>query len=99
MILFEGPWTFLSVATLVTMVAVAVSILVASLRVMRGPSLPDRVVALDLVGLLAVSVISVVAIATQKPVLLDSAIALALIAFLSTVAFARFIEWQGEKAE
>lgn len=99
MILFEGPWTFLSVATMVTMVAVAVSILVASLRVMRGPSLPDRVVALDLVGLLAVSVISVVAIATKKPVLLDSAIALALIAFLSTVAFARFIEWQGEKAE
>ncbi len=99
MILFEGPWTFLSVATMVTMVAVAVSILVASLRVMRGPSLPDRVVALDLVGLLAVSVISVVAIATQKPVLLDSAIALALIAFLSTVAFARFIEWQGENAE
>jgi multicomponent Na+:H+ antiporter subunit F len=99
LILFEGPWTFLSVATLVTMVAVAVSILVASLRVMRGPSLPDRVVALDLVGLLAVSVISVAAIATQKPVLLDAAIALALIAFLSTVAFARFIEWQGEKAE
>ena len=99
MILFEGPVTFLSVATLATMIAVAVSILVASLRVMRGPSLPDRVVALDLVGLLAVSVISVVAIATQKPVLLDAAIALALIAFLSTVAFARFIEWQGEKAE
>ena len=99
MILFEGPWTFLSVATMVTMVTVAVSILVASLRVMRGPSLPDRVVALDLVGLLAVSVISVVAIATQQPVLLDAAIALALIAFLSTVAFARFIEWQGESAE
>jgi len=99
LILFEGPWTFLGVATLVTMVAVAVSILVASLRVMRGPSLPDRVVALDLVGLLAVSVISVAAIATQKPVLLDAAIALALIAFLSTVAFARFIEWQGERAE
>jgi len=99
LILFEGPWTFLSVVTLVTLTAVAFSILVASLRVMRGPSLPDRVVALDLVGLLAVSVISVVAIATQKPVLLDAAIALALIAFLSTVAFARFIEWQGEKAE
>ncbi|MFU8888040.1 MAG: monovalent cation/H+ antiporter complex subunit F [Trueperaceae bacterium] len=99
MILFEGSVTFLSVATLATMVAVAVSILVASLRVMRGPSLPDRVVALDLVGLLAVSVISVVAIATEQPVLLDAAIALALIAFLSTVAFARFIEWQGEEAE
>jgi len=99
LILFEGPWTFLSVVTLVTMITVAVSILVASLRVMRGPSLPDRVVALDLVGLLAVSVISVMAIATQQPVLLDAAIALALIAFLSTVAFARFIEWQGDKAE
>jgi multicomponent Na+:H+ antiporter subunit F len=94
-ILFEPPLGFLAVATLVTMLTVAVAILVAALRVVRGPSLPDRVVALDLIGLLAVSVISVVAIASQQPVFLDAAIALALIAFLGTVAFARFIEWQG----
>lgn len=99
MILFEPPMGFLAIATYVTMIAVAISILVAALRVFIGPSLPDRVVALDLVGLLAVSVISVVAIASQQPVLLDAAIALALIAFLSTMAFARFIEWQGGRDE
>lgn len=97
MTLFEPPLGFLAVATLITMVVVAVSILVAALRVIVGPSLPDRVVAIDLIGLLAVSVIASVAIASDQPVLLDAAIALALIAFLGTVAFARFIEWEGRR--
>ena len=63
--------------------------------VLRGPGLPDRALALDLIGLLSVSFIAVVAIASQQAVLLDAAIALALVSFLGTVAFARFIERRG----
>jgi multicomponent Na+:H+ antiporter subunit F len=50
------------------------------------------VLALDMIGLLSVSFIAVVAIASHQAVLLDAAIALALVSFLGTVAFARFIE-------
>lgn len=61
-------------------------------RLVRGPSLPDRVVALDLMATLAVGLIAVYAVAADQPVFLDVAVVLALMAFLGTVAFAHFIE-------
>ncbi len=62
------------------------------LRLALGPSLPDRVVALDLLTVLAVGFSTLFAIAAGQPAFLDVAIALALVAFLATVAFARFAE-------
>ena len=64
----------------------------AFVRLVRGPSLPARVVALDMMGSLAVGIIAVYAVATGQPILLDVAIILALIGFLGTVAFAYYIE-------
>jgi multicomponent Na+:H+ antiporter subunit F len=69
-----------------------VALCLAFLRLVRGPTLPDRVVALDLITVLVVAIIVLYAIATHEHVLLDAAIVLALIAFLGTVAFARYIE-------
>jgi multicomponent Na+:H+ antiporter subunit F len=84
-----GP---LDVVASLALVLVTVSIVLAFVRVVRGPSLPDRVMGLDMIGLMAVSVIVLIAIVSDQSVLLDAAIALALIAFLGTLAFARFIE-------
>lgn len=64
----------------------------AFIRLVRGPSLPDRVVALDLMATLAVGYMAVYAVDTGQAMFLDVAVVLALIAFLGTVAFARFIE-------
>ena len=61
-------------------------------RLVRGPTLPDRVVALDLIGVLAVGMIAAYAVATDQPVLLDPATVLALVGFLGTVAFARYLK-------
>jgi multicomponent Na+:H+ antiporter subunit F len=61
-------------------------------RLVRGPSLPSRVVALDMMGSLAVGIIAVYAVATRQTIFLDVAIVLALIAFLGTVAFAYYVE-------
>jgi multicomponent Na+:H+ antiporter subunit F len=63
-------------------------------RLVRGPSLSDRVVALDMVAYLAVGVIALWTLASGEAAYLDAALVLALIAFLATVAFARFIEGQ-----
>jgi multicomponent Na+:H+ antiporter subunit F len=79
----------------VVLVVLNVALLLAFVRLVRGPSLPDRVVALDLIGTLVVGVIAVYAIMTGQPVLLDAAIVLALVAFLGTVAFARYVEKGG----
>jgi multicomponent Na+:H+ antiporter subunit F len=93
--LFEAPLTFLGVAAHVSLLFVTIAIALAGYRAVRGPSLPDRVVGLDLIGLLSVSFIAIVAVASLQSVMFDAAIALALVSFLSTVAFARFIEWRG----
>lgn len=62
------------------------------LRLARGPSLPDRVVALEYITVLTVAFAAVYAIETDHPAFLDVAVALALALFLATVAFARYLE-------
>ena len=62
---------------------------------MRGPTLPDRVVALDLMGVLAVGMLAAYAVDTNQPGLMDPAAVLALVGFLGTVAFARYLERRG----
>jgi multicomponent Na+:H+ antiporter subunit F len=68
------------------------SLLLALVRLLRGPSLADRVVALDLIAAIGIGVIAAHAIADEQPVFLDVAIILALISFVGTVAFAQYLE-------
>jgi len=69
-----------------------ISMFLAFIRLVRGPSLPDRVVSLDLIAITAVGLIGVYAVSTGQPIYIDEAMVLALIAFLGTSAFAHFIE-------
>ena len=70
----------------------SLALLISFIRLVLGPRLPDRVVALDLVGVLVVGLIILYDIATRLPVFLDAAIALALVGFAGTVAFAKYLE-------
>jgi multicomponent Na+:H+ antiporter subunit F len=70
----------------------SLSILLVFVRLVRGPSVPDRVVALDLLSMLSIGVSAAYAIATDQPVFLDVASVLALVSFLGTVAFAFYLE-------
>jgi multicomponent Na+:H+ antiporter subunit F len=74
------------------LVTLALSILVAVVRLVKGPSLPDRVVAMDLMGILVVGLIVVLAASTGVHATLDAAIVIALIAFVATIAYATYIE-------
>ncbi len=82
----------LNVTSYLVLTMLTVAMFLALLRLVRGPSLPDRVVALDLLVMLAVGFITVYDIATAMTVFLDVAIVLALLSFLGTVAFARYVE-------
>jgi multicomponent Na+:H+ antiporter subunit F len=62
------------------------------IRLVLGPSLPDRVIALDLMAAMVVGIICTYAIGTNQLVFLDVAIVLALIAFLGTIAFSQYVE-------
>jgi multicomponent Na+:H+ antiporter subunit F len=69
-----------------------IAVILAFVRLVRGPTLPDRVVALDLIATLMIGIIAVYAIAIKEPVFLDLTLVLALLSFLGTIAFARYIE-------
>lgn len=71
-----------------------VALLLSFLRLLRGPTLPDRVLSLDLMGLTLIALMVAYAVETGQPASLDVAAVLALLAFLGTVAFATYIERQ-----
>lgn len=73
----------------------SLSLLFAFLRLAKGPSLPDRVVALELIASIVAGFIGVHAIDTGVSSYLDIAIVLALTAFLAAIGFARFIQVRG----
>lgn len=70
----------------------ALALLLAFVRLVRGPTLPDRVVALETVAVVSVGMIVTYAVATDEPVLVDVASVWAIISFLSVIAFAHYIE-------
>ena len=84
-------------ATMVNIVLImlGVAILLTFIRLMYGPTLADRVVALDVMTTQAVGLIAVYDMATREPVYLRVAMVLALVAFLGTVAFAYYLQRRG----
>jgi multicomponent Na+:H+ antiporter subunit F len=80
------------IVTTAALAMLAVAAALAFVRLLRGPTLPDRVVALDLIGVLIVCVIVAVAATSGQQTYLDVAIVIALVSFVGTVAYARYIE-------
>ena len=70
----------------------SVALALAFIRLVRGPSLPDRVVALDLIAVLAVAIVIVLDISGGDIHFLDPAIVVALVGFTGTIAFSRYLE-------
>ena len=75
-----------------TLVTLGVALLLAFIRLVKGPTLPDRIVAMDLIGVLVVGIIVVLAGSSGVRATLDAAIVIALVGFLSTVAYATYVE-------
>jgi len=69
-----------------------ISVLLVFVRFLKGPTLADRVIALDLLITIGIAIIAVYSIVSDQPTFLDMAMIMALIAFLSTVAFAYYME-------
>jgi multicomponent Na+:H+ antiporter subunit F len=68
-----------------------ISIILALVRLVKGPAAADRIVALDLISILIVAFLAAYSIYAGETSFLDVAIGYALIAFLGTVALARFL--------
>ncbi|WP_047042536.1 monovalent cation/H+ antiporter complex subunit F [Vibrio mexicanus] len=71
------------------------ALLLASIRLLKGPSLPDRVVALELMASITVGMVVLYGAAYNQPKIIDVAIVLALTSFLAAVGFSSYLEKRG----
>ncbi len=84
-----------TVPILFALALLAVAAGLAFIRLVKGPTLPDRVIAIDLIGVLLVCLLVVMAGFTVQQAFLDVAMVVALISFVGTIAYARYIEREG----
>jgi multicomponent Na+:H+ antiporter subunit F len=86
---------FLHYCIVISLFLTLTSMALVIYRIYLGPSLPDRILALDLLVVAAVGVIIILAIWSGYHLYVDVAISLGLVGFLATVAFARFVIRRG----
>ena len=82
---------FLDISAIFALGVLTISFLLVVVRVVKGPSLPDRILALDMLVAVAIGFIAVLGVRSGFTLYVDIAIALGLVGFLATVAFARFV--------
>jgi multicomponent Na+:H+ antiporter subunit F len=84
-----------SIPFLAALAMLAIAAGLTFIRLVKGPTLPDRVIAIDLIGVLLVCLLVLMAGVTAQQAFLDVAMVVALISFVGTVAYARYIEREG----
>ena len=61
-------------------------------RVIKGPSVADRVVAIDIIGIIVVGICIVISIRTEKAFIIDIGIAWIILSFIGTLTMAKYLE-------
>ncbi|MER2107922.1 MAG: Na(+)/H(+) antiporter subunit F1 [Solibacillus sp.] len=61
-------------------------------RVIKGPSMPDRAIALDTIGVNLISSIAIVSIVLNTKAFLEAILIIGILAFIGTIAFSKYIE-------
>ena len=64
-------------------------------RIWRGPTSADRIVAIDILGIMIVGLCSILTISTNRPWYIDIGIAWALQSFIATLALSKYLEGRG----
>ncbi len=88
--------SFIEWSVHISVIIIGLSILVIFLRLVIGPGIEDRIVALDLLSANAIAFIAVYSIQKNTTTFLDVGIIVALLAFLGTVAFAYYLGRRGK---
>jgi len=83
---------WVNITAQISLIVLVIAVSLAFLRLVLGPSLPDRVVALDLVATLLVGIIAVSAIETGDVIFLRVAMVVALFNFIGTIGFCWYLQ-------
>ena len=76
----------------IALVLLSVSTIGFIYRVIKGPSVPDRVIALDAIGINLIGITAITSIILRTDAFLDVILLLGIVAFAGTVAFSKFLE-------
>lgn len=60
-------------------------------RIVRGPSIADRMVAIDIFGILVVGICAILSIQTERSFILDIGIAWIILSFIGTITLAKYL--------
>jgi len=81
----------LEVAIQIGLAMLGVAIVLCGWRLARGPSIPDRVLALDTLFINAIAVLVLYGIGVDTPIYFEAALLIAMFGFVGTVAFAKYL--------
>ena len=84
-------------ATQAALALLSIAFLLTVYRILRGPTLADRILGLDLITTLGIGFVVVIAARTGFELYVDIGIAIGLVGFLATVAFARYLITRGRR--
>jgi len=81
----------ISYAVLFAFVCLSLALALNLWRLLKGPSVGDRIVALDTMVINAIGLIIVIGIATVNDIFYEAALLLAMVGFIGTVAYCKFL--------
>ncbi|MBD7983897.1 Na(+)/H(+) antiporter subunit F1 [Sporosarcina sp. Sa2YVA2] len=76
----------------IALILFSITIGIAVLRIILGPSMPDRVIALDMIGVNLIAVIAVFSVLMETKAYLEVILILGILSFIGTIAFSKSIE-------
>lgn len=77
---------------LVSLILLSLAILGSMFRLLAGPSIPDRIAALDTIGILLLAMIAVIGMLNGTAAYFDIILVIGILTFIGTTAFARYME-------
>ncbi|RXT08738.1 Na(+)/H(+) antiporter subunit F1 [Ammoniphilus sp. CFH 90114] len=81
-----------------SLILIAVSILGTFYRVFKGPSTPDRVIALDTIGVNIIGLVAILSVMLNTQAFLEVILLIGILSFIGTISFSKFLE-RGEVIE
>lgn len=75
-----------------SLILLSLAVIGSMFRLLMGPSIPDRVAALDTIGILLLAMIAVIGMLNRTAVYFDIILVIGILTFIGTTAFARYIE-------
>lgn len=77
---------------LIGLVLFSIAILGCLYRVFKGPSMSDRIIALDTIGINLIAIVAIVSIMLRTQAYLEIILLIGILAFLGTIAFSKYLE-------